>query len=152
MIGDLGRDIALGDPVDILGRDVQRPDDRIEGLVYPLDDLTEVTLMFGGIGSGVELAGNGGGGEHVGVGNQGVDGVDGLVEVVLDLVEVAVVGVGDPRRDVAFGDPVDIFGGNVQRPDDRIEGVVDTGHDLLEFTLMFGGVGAGVELAGDGGG
>ncbi|GAM11622.1 hypothetical protein OR1_03938 [Geobacter sp. OR-1] len=67
MIGDLGRDVALGDPVDIFGRDVQRPDDRIEGLVEADHDLLEFTLMFGGIGAGVELAGDGGIGKHGGI-------------------------------------------------------------------------------------
>ena len=69
------------------------------------------------VGAGVQLALGGGLGQRRGFGDQAVDRVDALVEVVLDLVEVAVVVVGDLRRDVALGDPVDVLGRHVQRAD-----------------------------------
>ena len=86
-----------------------------------------------------------------GVGDQRVDGVDAGVEVVLDGVEVAVVVVGDLGRDVALGDLVDIVGGDVQRPDDRVERVVHALDDLAVVALMLGGVGAGGKTSFHGG-
>jgi hypothetical protein len=64
--------------------------------------------VAGRVGAGFELAGNRRSREHRGVGDQGIDRVDAGVEVVLDDVVVATVGVGDLRRDVALGDPVDV--------------------------------------------
>ena len=130
---------------------VQRRDDRVERLVDALDDLAEVALMLGGVGAGGELALHRRRREHVGVGDQRIHGVDAGVEVVLDGVEVAVVAVGDLGRDRALGDLVDIIGGDVQRPDDRVERVVHALDDLAEVALVLGGVGAGGELALHGG-
>ena len=81
------------------------------------------------------------------VGHQRVDGVDADVQVVLDFVEVAVVAVGDLRRDVALRDPVHILGGDVQRFDHRVQGLVDAFDDLAVVALVLGGVGAGGEFA-----
>ena len=107
--------------------------------------------MFGCIGAGGELAVHGGFGEQPGVGHQQVDGIDTLVEVVLDGVEIAVVGVGDFGGNIALADAVDITGGDVERADDGIEGVIDTLDDLAEVALVFCCVGAGGELAVHGG-
>ena len=104
--------------------------------------------MLGGIGAGGELAVNRRLGQHSGIGNEGVDGVDAGVEIVFDGVEVAVVGVGNLRRDRPLGDLIDIGGGNVERADHRIQGVVHPLHDLAIVALMLGRVGAGGELAG----
>ena len=70
----------------------------------PCDDLAEVALMLGGVGAGGEFALHGGLGQHVGVGDECIHGVDAGVQVVLDGVEVAIVGVGDLGRDRALGD------------------------------------------------
>ena len=59
-----------------------------------------------------------------------VHGRDQRIQVVLDGVEVAVVGVGDLRRNVALADPVHIVGGDVQRPDDGIQNGVHAAHDI----------------------
>jgi hypothetical protein len=53
--------------------------------------------------------------------DQPPDGVDADVEVVLDVVEVALVGVGDLGRDVALGDAVHVLGRHVQGLDDRVQ-------------------------------
>ena len=45
-------------------------------------------------------------------------------------VEVAVIGVGDLRRDVALADPVHVAGGEVQRPDDGIQNGVHAANNL----------------------
>ena len=150
-VGDAGRDVALGDAVDVLGGHVEGPDDRVEGVVDALDDAEVVALVAAGVGAGGQAPVDGGGGEHLGVCDERVDGVDAGVEVVLDLVEVAVVAVGDAGRDVALGDAVDVLGGHVEGPDDRVEGVVDALDDAEVVALVLGGVGAGCELALHGG-
>ena len=63
------------------------------------------------------------------VGHQAVQGADAEVQVVLDLVEVALVGLGDQRRDVALRDPVDVARGHVERVDDGIQHLVDADED-----------------------
>ena len=70
--------------------------------------------MFGGIGAGGQLALNRCFDQHVGVGDQRIDGIDTGVEIVLNGVEVAVVVVGDAGRDVSLADFVDVVGGHVQ--------------------------------------
>jgi hypothetical protein len=75
------------------------------------------------------------------------DGVDADVQVVLDLVEVAVVGVGDLGRDVALRDAVHVLGGHVQRLDDVVQRQVEAFDDLAEVALVLGRVGAHRQLA-----
>ena len=150
-IGDLGGDVSLADPVYILCGHVQGADDGIQRFVDACYDLLEIPLMFGGIGAGGQLAFDGGLGQHVGVGDQGVDVVDAVVEVELDLVEVALVGIGDLGGDVPFTDPVHVLGGHVQRADDRIQGLVDPDHRLFEIPLMLGDVGPGRQFPRHGG-
>ena len=103
--------------------------------------------MFGGVGAGGELAFHGRLGQHAGIGDERIDSVDAGVQVALDLVEVAVVVVGDPGRNVALRNPVDILGGDIQRAYDRVERGVDAFDDFAEVALMFGGVGARSQLA-----
>ena len=148
-VGDLGRDVAFRDAIHVLGRNVQGPDYGVERLVDALDDLAVVALVLGGVGAGGEFAFDGGFYQHAGVGHQRVDGVDAGVEVVLDFVEIALVGVGDLGRDVALRDAIHVFGRNVQGPDHGVEGLVDTLDDLAVVALMLGGVGAGGQLAFD---
>ncbi len=83
--------------------------------------------------------------------DQRVNGVDAGVQVVLDLVEVAVVVVGDLGRNVALRDPVNVLSGNIERADDRIQRGVYAIDDLTVIALMLGGVGASGQLAFDGG-
>ena len=81
--------------------------------------------MLGRIGPGGQLAFDRGLGEHVGVGHQSIDRVDALVQVVLDLVEIAVVVVRDLRRDIALADPVDILGRDLIGPTNASHSIVD---------------------------
>ena len=78
------------------------------------------------IGPGIEPPLDRGFCQHPGVLDEQVDGIDTLVEIVFDLVEVPVVGLFNLRRDVALGDPVNILSGDVEGSDDGIEGAVDT--------------------------
>ena len=55
---------------------------------------------------------------------------DERVEVVLDGVEVAVIGVRNRRRNIALADMVHILCGHVQRPDNRLENRVHAAHNL----------------------
>ncbi len=121
VVGDLGRNVALGDAVDVLGRNIERADDRVQRGVYALNDFAVVALMLGGVGASGQLAFDGGLRQQTGVGDQRVNGVDAGVQVVLDLVEVAVVVVGDLGRNVALGDPVHVLGGDIKRTDERVQ-------------------------------
>ena len=70
--------------------------------------------MFAGIGACGQLAFHRRLEQQSSVGDQSIDGVDAGVQVVLDGVEVAVVGVGDLGGNVAPADPVHVVGGYVQ--------------------------------------
>ena len=133
--GDGGGDVAPGDALDVVGGHIERLDDGIHGSVYSLDDAAEVALVAGRIGAGGQLAGNGALGEHVGVIDEGIDGDDADIEVVLDLVEVAAILVGDGRGDVALGDAFHVFPGHVERADDGIQRGVHAFDDLTVRAL-----------------
>ena len=137
-VGDLGQNaVAFADG----------QQDGIQHLVDALDDLAVVALVLGGVGAGGQFAFRRRLDQHAGLGHQRVDGVDAVVQVVLDLVEVAVVGVGDLGRDVALGDAVHVLGGDVQRADHRVQRLVDALDDLAVVALVLGGIGAGGQLA-----
>ena len=147
-IGDLRRDIALGDALDVGRSNVQRRDDGVQRLIHTLHDLAEVTLMLGCVGARGQLALDRGLGEQSGLGDQQIDGIDRLVEVVLDGVEVTVVGIGDLRGDIALGDALDVVRCDIEGKDDGLEGVVDALNDLSKSALELCGVGAGGEASG----
>ena len=146
VVGDLRGDIALADAIDVVRGDVERPDDGIEGVVHPCDDLLEVALVLARVRASGELPVHRGRGEHRGVGDECVDRLDAGIEVVLDGVEVTVVVVGNLRGDIALADVVDVVRGDIQRTDDRVQGVVDAFDDLLEVALVLARVRAGGEL------
>jgi hypothetical protein len=66
----------------------------------------------------------------VGSGGDFVHGGDERVQIIFDLVEIAVVGVGDLGGNVAFADPLHVVGGNVERSDDGLEHGVDAANDF----------------------
>ncbi len=147
VIGDFRWNIALADLVHVIGRDIERPDHGIQGGIHALDDLAEVAAMPAGVGAGGQLALDRRSGQHIGVGNQGVHRFDALVQVVLDGVEVAIVVIGDFRRNVALADLVHIVGRDIQRPDHGIERGVHAFDDLAEISTVLAGVGTGGQLA-----
>ena len=102
-VGDLRRNIALRDHVHIARGHVQRPDHRVQRFVHALDDLPVIALMLAGVGAGGQLAVHRRLDQRAGVCYQRVDRVDAGVQVVLDGIEVAVVGVGDPRAECRRG-------------------------------------------------
>ena len=73
--GDLGGEVSEADPFDILGCDAQGSGDRIEGVIDALDEVSEIPLVFGGIGAGGEVAFDGGLDQHVDIGDLGLDGL-----------------------------------------------------------------------------
>ena len=146
-VGDLRGHIALGDQVHIPRGHVQRADDRVQRVVYALHDLAIVALVLAGIGAGGQFAVHRRLDQRSGIGDQRIDGVDAGVEVVLDGVEVAVVGVGDLGGNVAPADAIHVIGGHIQRADDRVQRVVYALHDLAIVALVLAGVGAGGQFA-----
>ena len=54
VVGDLGGDVALGDPVDVLGGHVQRADDRVERVVDAVDDRAELGADQLGVAAGLQ--------------------------------------------------------------------------------------------------
>ena len=91
--------------------------------------------MLGRVGARRQLAFEHGLRQRNAVGDQPADGVDAHVEVVLDLVEVALVSVGDLGRDIAFRDAVHVLGRHVQGLDDRVQHPIETLHDGTVATL-----------------
>ena len=234
-VGDLGRNVALRDPVYVLCRHVQRSDHCIEGLIHALDDLAEVALMLGRIGTGGQFAFHRSLGEcirvldqrpealhqfnhcryqlvvlrpaasllvlrqvakislrdfldssahmqnpiHCGVGrfrdvredsrvrsldtlgvivdshplehsvrfHEAAQPGDAGIQVVLDLIEIAVVGVGNLGWDVALRDAVHVFGRNVQRLNHVVQRQVEAFDHLAEGALVFGRIGTGGQFA-----
>ena len=86
--------------------------------------------------------------QFVGFGQQAAHRIDAVIQVVLDFVEIAVVGIGDFRRDVALADPVHIFGRDVDRADEGIAQVIDAADQLAPAAREFGCIAAGRQLAG----
>ena len=144
-------EVALGQVLHDLRGLVDRADHEVEGLVDALDDLAVVPLVLVRVRPGLELAFLGGPGEHEGVGHEAVHGLDADVEVGLDHIEVAVVGVGDLGRDRSLGDLVHIGCGHVEGADHGVEGLVDTLDDLAVVPLVLRRVRPGREAALDGG-
>ena len=72
-VGDLGRNRALGDLVDVVGGHVERPDHRVECGIDTLDDRLKITLVLGRVGPRFKLAFDRGLGEHVGVCSHGLN-------------------------------------------------------------------------------
>ncbi len=128
--------------VHVVGRYVERTDHRVQRFVYALHDLAVVALVLAGVGASGQLALNRGSGENAGVCNQRIHGVDAGVEVVLDRIEVAVVGVGDLGGNIALADAIDIVGGDIQWSNNRIQDAVDSSDDLGIGALHLVGVSA----------
>ena len=146
-VGDLGRNCSPGDLFDIVSGYIQGSNHRVQAIVHALDDLAEVALVLGSVGACGQLAIYGGLRQQNRIGDQRVDGLDAGVEVVLQNIEVAVVGVGDLGRNVAPADPIDIIRGYIQRPNHRVQAIVHALHDLAIVALMLRGVGARGQLA-----
>ncbi|TEB11896.1 hypothetical protein Pmgp_01263 [Pelotomaculum propionicicum] len=142
LIRNLRRRVAFGDAVHIFRRHVERPDNPIHGVVNAPQDLAPDTLRPVGVGPLVQFPFAAGADYHAYFVNQRVNSANQRVQVVLYFIKVALVLVRNFRRRVAFGDPVDIFRRHVQRPDNRVQHLVDTVHQV--FVIPAGGhIGAG---------
>ena len=105
--------------------------------------------MLTGVGACLELALDCGLAQHHRIGNHGAYGIDALVQVNLDGIEIAVVSSGDLFGDIALGDAVYIASREIQRSNHRIQSFVNALHDFAVVALMLTGVGACLELAFD---
>ncbi len=119
-------------------------------MIHAFDDLAIIALVLGGVGARGQLAGHGRFRKHPRVDNQRIHVVDAVIQVVLDGVEVAVVGVGDLGWDGALGDLVDIIGRDVQRTNHRVERLIHAFDNLLVAAMELAGVTARSELSGYG--
>jgi 5-keto 4-deoxyuronate isomerase len=146
-VGDGLGDIAQGDQLHVLGRDVQRADHGVQRVVDALHHFAEVALVLAGVGTGGQLALHRRLRQQAGIRHQRVDRVDAGVEVVLERVEVAIVAVGDLGRNRAARDIVHVFGSHVQGANHSVQRVVDALHHLAEVALVLGGVGTRGQLA-----
>ncbi len=145
--GDRRGNDALGDLVDVIGRDVQRIDDVDHGFVDAFHQLLPAALEQVGVGALVQFAVRRPLDQDVGLRQQVVHHLDRAVEVELDDVVLALVFGNDRWRDDALGDLVDVVGGDVQRVDDVGHGLVDALHQLFPAALEQVGVGALVQFA-----
>ena len=147
VVGDLRGHVALGDAVDVFGRHVDRGHEGIDQLVHAADQRAPAAAKLLGVSARLQLTVLGGLDQGVRLPQQAVHHVDALVEVVLDLVEVAVVVVGDLRGHVALGDAVDVFGRHVDRGHEGIDQLVGPVHDRPELCGNQIRVSARLELA-----
>ena len=136
-IRDLGGNIAPADAVHILCRHLQWSDDRVQRVVHAFHDLAEIALVFRRVRSCRQFSFHRGAGKHPGIYDHGVHGVDAHVQVVLDVVEIAVVGIRDLGGNISTADTVHIIGCDVERPDDGVQRFVHSFHDLAEIALVF---------------
>ncbi|OPY83998.1 MAG: hypothetical protein A4E65_00381 [Syntrophorhabdus sp. PtaU1.Bin153] len=82
----------------------------------------------------------------LGYGGYLVHGIDEHVEVVLDLVEITLVLVGDPGRDVTLADVVDIVGGNGEGGHEGIHEAVRSAYEPCPVSLEGLCIGTGLEV------
>ena len=115
-------------------------DEGVDQLVDPADQFAPAAGKLRRVAARLQLAVLGGLDQRVRLGQQAVHHVDAGVEVVLDLVEVAVVGVGDLRRDVALGDPVHVLGRDVDGCDEGVDQLVHA----FDYGAVFHGYKLGI--------
>ncbi|PKK85127.1 MAG: hypothetical protein CVT48_06980, partial [Thermoplasmata archaeon HGW-Thermoplasmata-1] len=131
----------MGNIINILSCHIERPDDGIQRVIDAVDDLAKVALMLTSVGTCGQLTLHCSISQHGSIGHQRINRIYALIEVVLDGVEITVIGIANPGRDIALGNAVYIIGSNVQWADDGIQGGIHTLHHLAEVTLMTGSIG-----------
>ena len=124
-----------------------RQQDGVQHLVDALDDFAIIALVLRGVGAGGQSSLRSRPDQQCRLADQRVDVADAVVQVVLDLVEIAVVIVGNLRRDIALGNAVHVFGGHIQGSDHCVQRAVDAFNDLAVFALVLRGVGARRQFA-----
>ena len=129
-IRDLLRNVPMADTIHVVRRHVERPDDRVQRCVHAFHDLAEIPLVFGRIRPCRQFAVHRRAGEHVRIGDHGVDRFDAHVQVVLDVIEIAVVGIRDLLRNISPADAIHVIRRHVQRSDHRVQCFVHPGDDV----------------------
>ena len=95
-----------------------RFENGVQRVIDALDDFPVAAFELVSLTAGLQPTFNCRSGQRDTLGDQTIDGFDTTVQVVLDRVEIAIIGVGDLRRDIATGNLVDIVGSHIQRIDD----------------------------------
>ena len=86
-------------------------------------------------------------GKNACVNYQKAHGINTLIEIVLDFIEITIIGIGNLRGYVTLGNPIHIFGCDIKRPDNRIECLVDAFHYFSIFSLMLCGISSSCKLS-----
>jgi len=146
-VGDLVRDLAARDAIDVVGRDVERIDDVGDGVVHALDQLVPAADEEVGVGPLVQFAIGCRLDDDVGLRQQLAHHLHHVVQVGLDDVEVAVVVVGDHRRDDALGNVVNVLRRHVERIDHAVQSVVHAFDNAAVLARVLAGIGAGGQAA-----
>ena len=92
--------------------------------------------MPGCVSSGLESALHRSIAEHTGICHKSIYRVNAGIQVVLYLIEVAIVVIGNLRRYVTLTDALHIFGCHIERSDYGIECIVYTLHYSSEISLV----------------
>ena len=94
--------------------------------------------MFRGVSTGIELTFYSSLNQAIGIAYHQIQGVNALIKVVLDLVEVALIFVRNLLGYVAFADTINILSGNINRGDEGVDQFVNTlqHHFVLTVKLV----------------
>ncbi|OQA53825.1 MAG: hypothetical protein BWY45_02852 [Euryarchaeota archaeon ADurb.Bin294] len=103
--------------------------------------------MLRGISTGIQFPFNRRTREYTGVSDEIVDGINALVQVILDLVEVSVIRISDLRGDVTFRDTIHILGSDIQGADNRIKRVINPFGKQEKVALIFIRINPCIKLA-----
>ncbi len=118
----------------------------IQGRIDTFDNLAEIPLMTGRVGARGQTALDGGSRQHVCICHQRVDGINTGIQIVLDGVEITIVGIGNRGRNIALGNAVNVIGRHIERANNRIQRRVHALDNLAVFTLIARGIRTGCKM------
>ncbi len=141
VVGHLGLQVTGGHLVQHTADITQRDDNAFDGIIQTLDNRLPDAFIAGSVNASIKLACGGRIRHRRGAVNQAVQRHDQGVQVVLDLVEVALVVVGDLFGDVALAHAIDILGHQVERRGKGVDQIVDAlkHHFVLAVKLLNSG-------------
>ena len=125
MLVDCPREVLFAHPLERFPDVPHGHDESFDRIVHAADNVAELALELRFVGFGVQFSFSRSSSEIGSFVDQAVDGDDALVEVILEIVEVAVVVVGDPFGNVSLGDAVDACCGHAERNDEGVQGFVE---------------------------
>ena len=110
------------------GRHAQGGDNGIQCVIDALHDFGEIALKAAGIAAHGEFPLHGCRREAVCFRNQAGDGVNALIQVILDNVEITQILIGNLLRNVSVGDPSHITCCQIERRDKGVHHQIDAGN------------------------